>query len=159
LLGELDGAAGRQTDAERHFDAALTLADACSARYERALTLLALADLRRASGDIPAARTLLDSVRALCTPMRAAPALAQADALAARLERVKSSGAPHPAGLTAREVEVLRLVAAGLSNVKVAERLSLSPRTVNAHLTTIYTKLGVASRGAAIRFALDHDLR
>jgi DNA-binding CsgD family transcriptional regulator/tetratricopeptide (TPR) repeat protein len=159
LLGELDVAAGRLTDAERHFDAALTLADACDARYERALTLLALADLRRASGDIPAARTLLDSVRALCTPMRAAPALAQADALAARLERVKSSGAPHPAGLTAREVEVLRLVAAGLSNVKVAERLSLSPRTVNAHLTTIYTKLGVASRGAAIRFALDHDLR
>jgi DNA-binding NarL/FixJ family response regulator len=91
--------------------------------------------------------------------MRAAPALAQADALAARLERIKSSGAPHPAGLTAREVEVLRLVAAGLSNAAVAERLSLSPRTVNAHLTTIYGKLGVTRRGAAIRFALDHDIR
>jgi len=159
LLGELDVAAGRLSDAAGQFDAALTLADACSARYERALTLLALAGLRRATGDIPAARTLLDSVRALCTPMGAAPVLAQADALATRLERVKSSGAPHPAGLTAREVEVLRLVAEGLSNAQVAERLGLSPRTVNAHLTTIYGKLGVTTRGAAIRFALDHDLR
>ena len=54
---------------------------------------------------------------------------------------------------------MLRLVAAGLSNAEVAERLSLSPRTVNAHLTTIYGKLGVTTRGAATRFALDHDLR
>jgi DNA-binding CsgD family transcriptional regulator len=48
----------------------------------------------------------------------------------------------------------LRLLAAGLVNAEIAERLSLSPRTVNAHLTTIYGKLGVATRGAAIRFAL-----
>ncbi len=53
---------------------------------------------------------------------------------------------------------MLRLVAEGLTNAEVAERLYLSPRTVNAYLTTIYTKLGVASRGAAIRFALQHRL-
>jgi DNA-binding CsgD family transcriptional regulator len=90
--------------------------------------------------------------------MGALPALARVEALAVRLGRDRRSGGPSAAGLTAREGDVLRLVAAGLSNAAVAERLSLSPRTVNAHLTTIYAKLGVTSRGAAIRFALDHDL-
>lgn len=64
----------------------------------------------------------------------------------------------YPAGLSQREVEVLRLVASGLSNSEVAERLYLSPRTVHAHLRRIYDKLGVGSRGAAARFAHDHGL-
>ena len=54
---------------------------------------------------------------------------------------------------------MLRLVAAGLTDAQVAARLFLSPRTVNTHLTTIYGKLGVTSRAAATRFALDHGLR
>jgi DNA-binding CsgD family transcriptional regulator len=53
---------------------------------------------------------------------------------------------------------VLRLVAAGLTNAQVAERLFLSPHTINSHLTAIYNKLGVTSRSAAIRFALEHNL-
>jgi predicted ATPase/DNA-binding NarL/FixJ family response regulator len=60
--------------------------------------------------------------------------------------------------LTKREIEVLRLVAQGLSDAQVAERLVLSPRTVNAHLTSIYNKLGVNSRAAATRFAVEHAL-
>src|SRR6266700_195143 len=56
---------------------------------------------------------------------------------------------PYPAGLTAREVEVLRLVAGGLTDVQVAEKLVLSPRTVHAHISSIYSKLGVTSRSAA----------
>jgi len=50
-------------------------------------------------------------------------------------------------------------VVAGLTNPQVAARLFVTPRTVNGHLTSIYTKLGVAGRAAAIRIALDHDLR
>jgi DNA-binding NarL/FixJ family response regulator len=65
---------------------------------------------------------------------------------------------PYPAGLTAREVEVLRLVAQGLTDPQVAEQLILSPRTINAHLASIYGKLGVNSRTAATRFALEHRL-
>ena len=61
-------------------------------------------------------------------------------------------------GLTAREVEVLKLVAAGLMNREIAERLAVSTRTVDAHLRSIYAKLGVKSRSAATRFALDHHL-
>ncbi|HET8631472.1 MAG TPA: tetratricopeptide repeat protein [Thermomicrobiales bacterium] len=63
-----------------------------------------------------------------------------------------------PAGLTPREVEVLRLVAEGLTDGQVAARLFVSPRTVNAHLRAIYGKLGVASRSAATRWAADHRL-
>jgi non-specific serine/threonine protein kinase len=64
----------------------------------------------------------------------------------------------YPAGLTAREVEVLRLVAQGLTNAQVAEKLVITPRTVNVHLTSIYSKLQVPSRTAAARYAIEHDL-
>ncbi len=64
----------------------------------------------------------------------------------------------YPAGLTAREMEVLRLVAQGLSDTQVAEQLVISPRTVNWHLTSIYSKLGVSSRAAATRYAIEHQM-
>jgi len=60
--------------------------------------------------------------------------------------------------LTEREVEVLRLVAQGLSDAQVAQILVVSPRTVNAHLRSIYSKLGITSRHAAALFALQHQL-
>ncbi len=70
-----------------------------------------------------------------------------------------SSAAPkQPAGLTSREVEVLELVAAGMTNAQIAKELSVSPRTVETHLTSIYHKLGVSSRAAATRFALEHGI-
>jgi DNA-binding NarL/FixJ family response regulator len=64
----------------------------------------------------------------------------------------------YPAGLTSREVDVLRLVALGLSDADVAGRLVLSVRTVNAHLRSIYRKLGVSSRVAAREFAQENGL-
>ena len=64
----------------------------------------------------------------------------------------------YPAGLTAREVEVLRLLAMGLTDAQIAEQLVLSLHTVHAHLRTIYSKLGVTSRSAATRFAFEHQL-
>jgi DNA-binding CsgD family transcriptional regulator len=63
-----------------------------------------------------------------------------------------------PGGLTAREVEVLRLVAQGLTDAQVAKQLVISPRTVNWYLTTIYSKIGVSSRSAATRYAMEHQL-
>jgi DNA-binding NarL/FixJ family response regulator len=68
------------------------------------------------------------------------------------------SQVPPPANLTPREVEVLRLVASGLSNIQVSERLVISARTVDTHLTSIYSKIGVSSRSAATRYALEHHL-
>ena len=71
----------------------------------------------------------------------------------------KVSKAPtYPDGLTAREVEVLRLMAQGLTNEQVAKQLVISPRTVNSHLTSIFSKIGVSSRGSATRYAIEHNL-
>jgi predicted ATPase/DNA-binding CsgD family transcriptional regulator len=84
--------------------------------------------------------------------------IVEAVTLAAKAESLISSALPYPAGLTAREVEVLRLVAQGLTNFKVAAELVISPRTVNTHLGSIYRKLNTSSRAAATRFALEHGL-
>ena len=64
----------------------------------------------------------------------------------------------YPDGLTAREVGVLRLVAKGLTDTQVAEKLVLSPRTVHAHLSSIYSKLGITSRSVTTRYAIEHQL-
>jgi DNA-binding NarL/FixJ family response regulator len=72
------------------------------------------------------------------------------------LARPRPSG--HPAGLILREVEVLRLVAGGLTDAQVAERLVLSVRTVHSHVRSIYRKLGVSSRTAATGYALRQGL-
>ncbi len=61
-------------------------------------------------------------------------------------------------GLTAREIEVLRLVTQGLTYAQIAEQLIISPRTVDAHLRSIYGKLGVTSRSAATRYAIEYRL-
>ncbi|MCC6170273.1 MAG: tetratricopeptide repeat protein [Caldilineaceae bacterium] len=83
------------------------------------------------------------------------------------IESLPAAGAPaphaplfplYPAGLTGREVEVLRLLAQRLTYAQIAETLVISRRTVNAHLTSIYSKLGVTGREAATCFAVDHRL-
>ena len=92
-------------------------------------------------------------------------------ALAARLSTnastsaIDSSTAPpaselvtSTAKLTAREVEVLRLLAQGWTDAQIAEHLVISPRTVNRHTTSLYSKLGVSSRAAATRYAIEHHL-
>ena len=69
-----------------------------------------------------------------------------------------SSAPKRPARLTPREIEVLGLVAAGMTNAQIAKELFVSIRTVETHITSIYHKLGVTSRAAATRFALEHGL-
>jgi predicted ATPase/DNA-binding CsgD family transcriptional regulator len=64
----------------------------------------------------------------------------------------------NPAGLSAREVEVLRWVARGFTDAQVAAQLIISPRTVTSHLSSVYNKLGVTSRSAATRYAVEHQL-
>lgn len=92
--------------------------------------------------DVLAALTALP--RPVPTELRSAPSTTK---------RVSS-----PAGLTVREVEVLRLVAQGLTDAQVAEQLVISPRTVSTHLTSIYAKLQVSSRSAATVYALAHAM-
>jgi predicted ATPase/DNA-binding CsgD family transcriptional regulator len=70
----------------------------------------------------------------------------------------KTEASPPPAGLTAREMDILRLVAQGLTDLQIAQTLTISPRTVNAHVTSIYHKIGVNSRTAATRFAIERKM-
>jgi predicted ATPase/DNA-binding CsgD family transcriptional regulator len=91
------------------------------------------------------------SLQAALADERPAPAASETPA-------ARPSAPIYPAGLTAREVEVLRLVAKGLKDNEVAEELVISRRTVSTHLTSIYNKLGVNTRSAATRFAVEHHL-
>ncbi len=88
---------------------------------------------------------------ALALPTMAVPASNRSGPLS-------SPSTTYPGGLTAREVEVLRLLAQGLTYAQIADQLIISRRTVNAHVISIYSKLAVHTRAAATRFAIDHHL-
>ena len=94
----------------------------------------------------------LDAARWAFRQLGAAPELARVEQLARRLP------ARAVGGLTAREVEVLRLVAAGRTNRAIADELILSEKTVARHVSNIFTKLGLSSRAAATAYAYEHDL-
>jgi response regulator RpfG family c-di-GMP phosphodiesterase/DNA-binding CsgD family transcriptional regulator len=84
-----------------------------------------------------------------------------ADAVAAVLAAADGSRHRRPtgaAGLTARQLEVLRLVTRGLSNREIGRRLGVSPRTVDRHVADVYQRIGVSSRAAAALFTIEHGL-
>jgi predicted ATPase/DNA-binding CsgD family transcriptional regulator len=76
----------------------------------------------------------------------------------ARMEDALEVDSPQSVQLTARELEVLRLVAAGLTNPAIAEHLSLSINTIQTHMRSIFSKINVNTRGAAVRYAFEHGL-
>ncbi|MEA2465910.1 MAG: hypothetical protein QOJ57_36 [Thermoleophilaceae bacterium] len=78
--------------------------------------------------------------------------------LAAAGESAAAIRPARPCGLTERQTEVLRLVAQGLSNRQIAERLVISPRTAERHVQDVYARIGVSSRAASALFAMEHDL-
>jgi ATP/maltotriose-dependent transcriptional regulator MalT len=156
FLGELATVAGDFAGAQTHLDQARALAETCALPYERLLTLLSLAELRVTTNDVPLALALLAEARPIAVGLAALPALKRLDALEQQL-----SGPPRargPSGLSAREVDVLLLAAEGFTDGQIAERLSISRRTVGQHLSSIYTRLNVPSRAAAVREAVARGL-
>ena len=105
----------------------------------------------RELGDQDGAEMELDAARWVFRQLAAAPDLARVEALSGKT----GTGA---GGLTARELQVLRLVAAGETNKAIAADLLVSERTVDRHLSNIYAKLGVSSRAAATAHAYQHGL-
>jgi DNA-binding CsgD family transcriptional regulator/tetratricopeptide (TPR) repeat protein len=120
--------------------------------YEAARCRVLAARACRALGDEPSALMELDAARAAFTELGARDAFRAAEALMA------SEVPDRVGGLTPREVEVLRLVAAGKTNRMIAEELYLSEKTVARHLSNIFAKLGVSSRAAATAFAYQHEI-
>jgi DNA-binding NarL/FixJ family response regulator len=80
------------------------------------------------------------------------------DAVSAAAGHERTRRTVRPAGLTSREVEILRLLARGLLNKQIAQRLEIKPKTVGNHVQHIYAKIGVSSRAAAGLFATEHGL-
>jgi non-specific serine/threonine protein kinase len=106
-------------------------------------------------------RRAIEAAREALTPDRFAVAFTAGrsmslEAAIAEVDATRQARGPHD--LTAREVEVLRLVARGLTNQQVAVELVVSERTVHAHLRSMYRKLGIGSRSAATRYAIEHDI-
>jgi DNA-binding CsgD family transcriptional regulator len=106
----------------------------------------------RALGDRAGGRMELEAARAAYESLGAGPDIARVDALLAH----RPDAGAH--GLTPREVQVLRLVAAGKSNKEVADALSLSVKTVERHVGNILTKLDVSSRVAATAWAYENEV-
>ena len=76
----------------------------------------------------------------------------------ARPDIASPGAAEGPAGLTPREVDVLRLLARGLSNKEIGARLVISPKTAGSHIEHIYAKIDASSRAAASLYAVQHGL-
>jgi DNA-binding CsgD family transcriptional regulator len=159
-LGMLATAMRRWGDAERHFETALEKSIQQGGRpwlahtqHQFAAMLLA----RNGPGDREHALKLLDEALALAREIGMQGLVERASAL-----RQDAGSAPgrvrYPAGLSAREVEVLRLVAAGKGNREIGEQLFVSPNTVANHVRSILTKTNTANRTEAAAFAVRHDL-
>ena len=131
---------------------AWTLWRELDAPYEAARTRVLIAAACRALGDDDSAEMELDAARVAFAALGAQPDLARVDALS---QLTTGKGV---AGLTARELEVLVLLASGKTNREIAEELVVSEKTVASHVSHIFTKLGLANRSAATAYAYENGL-
>jgi len=150
VRGEVELADGDSKTALTALRQAARLWQELDAPYEVARVRVLVGLACRSLGDEDSASLELGAAREVFERLSAAPDLA-------RLERLE--GRPSDAhGLSARELEVLRLVAAGRTNREIASELVVSEHTVARHLQNIFHKLGVTSRTAAAAFAFQHEL-
>jgi predicted ATPase/DNA-binding CsgD family transcriptional regulator len=170
LMGEVMSKQGKYAEARLFLEEGLALLREVGSRQFIAQSLLILARTVAIQGDIPAARSYYEECLAIIKDLKVGTSVAanleefrnlylSQEYLEARSPDAISHSTPaYPAGLTVREVEVIRLVANGLTNAQIAQKLVISTRTVNAHMRSIYNKLEISSRTAATRFAIDHHL-
>jgi DNA-binding CsgD family transcriptional regulator len=148
--GAVELAAGDASGALPYLRKAHQLWVAAGSPYERARVQVLMARALAAVGDVGSSRRELEAARSTFRQLGARPAADQISLLLAPPS--------VPGGLTAREVEVLRLLASGRSNAQIATALVLSEKTVARHLSNIFSKLDVGSRTAATAYAFEHGL-
>lgn len=158
LRAHADHCRGCVSIAEGEPDVAVSALRSClqvwldfQAPHEEAVTRMALATAYRSLGDHDSARLEADTARTLLEGLGAAPDLVRLDAEAA------ASVSTRPE-LSLRELQVLRLVASGVTNRAIADALYISVRTVDRHVSNLYTKLGVSTRSAATAWAYERQL-
>jgi DNA-binding CsgD family transcriptional regulator/tetratricopeptide (TPR) repeat protein len=152
LLGKIDTASGHFASADDHLTTAAALANACDVPFERALTQLALAELRATMGMGAEAALLAGDARHSFAALGAVPAMERVDILLGRLAG-KASVRTSLFGLSQREMDVLRLVAEGRSNPEIAATLFISRETARTHVSNIFRKLDVNTRAEAVDLA------
>jgi len=151
IAGWVAGSDGAHDVARRHFEDAVDLFQGCGAPYE---TARARVELARALGALGQPEPALAELRRAAPTFSAMPAprdLARVADLEGQLT-APADDAPGKtrAGLSRRELDVIRLIAAGLSNQAIAEKLFISEHTVHRHVANILTRLNVPSRSAAV---------
>jgi DNA-binding CsgD family transcriptional regulator len=143
--GDVEGALGilrRAWDAWRDLDAP----------FEAARVRVLVGRACRELGDMDGAMLEFEAAREVFERLGAVPDLSRLD------RETGQHDLGYPSGLSPREVEVLRLVAAGKTNRAIADDLTISERTVDRHVSNIFTKLDVSTRAAATAFAYEHGL-
>lgn len=152
VRGAIDLAEGDTQAALGPLRRALAVWRQVEAPYEAARAQVLMGLACRSLEDNEAAELELAAARAVFERLGAAPELARLDSLG----KHSTSVPPHP--LTARELQVLRLIIAGKTNKAIAASLVLSERTIDRHVSNILSKLNVPSRAAATAYAYDHNL-
>ena len=161
LLGLLSQTMGDLDQAATHFEDALAFCRKAGYRPELAWSCCDYSDALRERNDVgdrAKAMDLLDESLAISTDLGMRPLM---ERVTERLERVQAQpyAAPtYPGGLTEREVEVLRLIAAGKTNLEIAEELVIAEGTARRHVANIYEKIGAANRVEAASYASQQGL-
>lgn len=153
-LARIAALGGDDDAAERLFSAALEMDRRMGATVHVAETLARYALFAAATDRIEEGRRLADRAREIATPIGQSRVLDLVKSIVA----MGTAGPTDPAGLTDREIEVLRLLAEGLSNRAIGERLYISSNTAANHVRSILLKTGAANRTQAAMYATDHEL-
>jgi DNA-binding NarL/FixJ family response regulator len=153
VAAELGVAHGAAEQARRDAEDAIDCLTASSAPYEAAQARLVLARALRLLGREGHAAEEATAARAAFAELGAMRGVEQADALLAAGRGAAGANGRDLGELTPREIEILKLVAQGLGDAEIAERLVVSPHTVHRHVANIRSKLRLSSRAAAVAYA------